>query len=493
MSSLLSELGQSAANLPAEAVAFALGIAAGRALEAPGTEIAQKTWEGLQVKAVAPETAASIVAQNVEPESWGEGEAAQYGIKADRFQALVQDVLVAPGFGELLRMLRRGTISGDDLTHGFRKLKLETQWDTALTDLQSERIDPAVVATSIQRGIITDPGYLPTQIDFSGADVPEPAASQIDAVKEAAASGISSDRLAVLTRIVGLPPAPGELLQLLNRGHINEASYRMGIAEGNTRNEWAPFLEQLRRRLLTPHEYAELQLRGYLGQADRDTGAALSGMLPADTQLLYDVLGRAPSLHTVVTGIARGGVYNGATDQIPLEYLQAMQRSNLRPEWYNIAYSARYNYPSAFVIRALATGGEWSADTTKQVLLDIGWKPDIVDETVQAWYGTTTSSTDKHVTKAETTAWSKAQASYIAEESTVADVQPIFAALAIPDAAQTRIVSLWDETRALIRKQLSPAQVKKAIGQPGKDAAWATQELLDRGYSADDAATFLAE
>jgi hypothetical protein len=63
------------------------------------------------------------------------------------------------------------------------------------------------------------------------------------------------------------------------------------------------------------------------------------------------------------------------------------------------------------------------------------------------------------------------------------------------------ILALWKEERSLIRKQLSPAQIKKAFTgaaiNPITGQAWtqaeATQALLDRGYDHNDATVLLTE
>ena len=63
------------------------------------------------------------------------------------------------------------------------------------------------------------------------------------------------------------------------------------------------------------------------------------------------------------------------------------------------------------------------------------------------------------------------------------------------------MLALWGEERALIRKQLSPAQVKKAVKEavpnPATGAPWTVADgltaLLARGYSQADATTLLEE
>lgn len=493
MSSVLGGLGSIAEKSAGEALAFGLGFALGRALEPAGVGLAQTAWDIDPNKVLGAGEAAQIVAEAVDALEWGEKEARQTGINKERFDLLVQEVLNAPGFGELVRMYRRGTINDAALEHGFRKNKLEGRWDTPLTELQHERLEPAVIAVSGQRGTMSDAGLLPVGPPTETGNVPPMPVSAIDPIEEAKASGVDRERLAVMMRNVGLPPGPGELLQLLNRGKITDVDFFRGIAEGNTRNEWAPFLLNLRRRLLTPHEYAELDLRGIIPTAARNSGAALSGMEPTDTQLLFELLGRPLNVHEITTAVARGGSYGGVYEGVPEPYLDAIRRSAIRPEYGNLAWHNRYTYPSAFVLRSLAQSGDLPPEEVEPTLLRIGWEPSFAAKVAVAWTGGKTAKADPHIGKAEGQLWTALHKAYVNSEAPAALARTTLAAVGVTPGALDGVLGLWDHERNLIRATLSAKEIKKAVGQPGKDQAWAMERLHELGYTSDDAATFLAE
>jgi hypothetical protein len=482
-----------------EAVAFGLGFALGRVLDPAGTALEQQAWkDALAVdsglgRAFDPQTAAAIVAETVDQLSWGEGEAAQTGMTTERFGLLVKEVYAAPGLGELFPMWRRGTITDAEFLHGLRKAKLPTEWDKGLTDLRDERLDPAIIATSIQRGIMHDPGVLPVGPPSAVGKVPPMPVVALDTLKEAAASGMNEERLAVLARIVGLPASPDLAARMVFRAIIDRVDFDRAVSEGNTRNEWAPFLFEGFREILTAHDYVELRLRGWIDDPAMYAGTGLHGMSKTDTDLLFKVLGRPITTHEVTTGKARGGTYNGPIGSIPTPYLKAMEESNLRPEWYDLHYANRYTYPSAFVIRSLAQTGELAPADVKQTLLDIGWSPDFAAKVTTAWTGGTKGTANKHVTSAETGLFTVLRKAYVNDEATEAQAAPILTELAIPEADHARIFALWGHERALVRSSLTAVQIKKAIGQPGKDQAWALARLKELGYTDADAATFLAE
>jgi len=472
---------------------YAIGRAAGPALEPFVQDLANEAWSLHSDKPLTAGTAAEVAAEDYAALDAMRTEASYTGIDSTRFQLLYDVTLTGPGMGELLAMVRRGTIDGATFTHGLRKAKFEPLWDTALTDLSNARIPVADLAYMVVRGLVPDAGLLPVPPPSTTEKVQRYPVAQLDTLHEAASWGWDEERFRALVGRSGLSIAPISAAQAYFRNVIGLDDFYLAIAEGDLRNEWRDAILETARQIPTDMQFVEGELRGYLTTAQRLAGTARHGMAAADSDLLFAITGRPLAVHAITTGLARGGKFGGTYADVPEPYQDAIRRSAIRPEYAGLAYANRYSYPSAFVLRSLATGGELDEPTTKQTLLDIGWPPDLVDKVVTAWFGTTTATTDPNVKKAHTKAWTEAQTSYIAQESTAADVQPIFQLLGIDAAAQSEILTAWNEVRALVRKQLSPAQVKKAIGQPGKDTAWATTQLLDRGYSPDDAATFLAE
>jgi hypothetical protein len=537
MASLTGLLGSFTEQAAAEAIGFGIGVALAEALKPEAVALGQEAWKLTPMKAVDAGTAAAIVAEDVEQLGWGQGEAEQAGIDSDRFAAMLGELLNAPGLGELLRMLRRGTIGAGDFAHGLRKAKLETRWDSAVEELQDERLDPAVIATAIQRGLLANAGILPVGPPTAVGRVEPMPVVAIDAIAEAAASGVNRERLEVLARIVGLPPGPGELLQLLNRGAIETADFYRGVAEGNTRNEWADVLLELRRRLLTPTEYVQARLRGWIDDGAMHAGASLSGMETADTDLLMKLSGRPLSFHQVFIGLRRGGTYDGPTAGIDPAFLKSLEESSVRPEWYSLAWAQRYSYPSAFVLRQLTTAGDLTAAQTEQILLYQGWEPTLAKTIAGRWGGsatgigkaeTKTELDDEYeggyITEAEyrraltalgytgqpqdllvhlgdarrVKKWREKivdaiAAAHLSFKINDAQASAELAEIQITGEAATLLIVLWNKQRRDTIANLTPAQIKKSIGTDNITRADALLELEHREYTPEDAATFLDE
>src|SRR5579859_141704 len=384
-----------------EAAGYGIGSALEKPIEPVLQEITNETWRaavdaGVRVPIDAAE-AAQVVAEDVKLEAWGADQAAQLGVGPEQFQALVEATKNAPGLGELLRILRRHPESLDQFTHGLRKNRLEGGWDAHLTELRDERLAPAVIALAIVRGIVTDPGFLPVGPPTTEGKVAAFPTSPIDALTEAAAWGIDKERLFVETAVAGRPPGPVEAAQATFRNIIEGVDFKRAIAEGDVRNEWADALFEVARQILSANQYAELQLRGYYDETTRRANTAKHGMSDEDSDLLYNVLGRSIAVHAVTTGLARGGKYPGSYANVPEPYRAAIQRSNIREEYAELAYANRYSYPSGFQIKSETQSGDLPQPVSQQLLLEVGWSPKWAEFFSKAWAakaaGTGTSAT----------------------------------------------------------------------------------------------------
>jgi hypothetical protein len=261
--------------------------------------------------------------------------------------------------------------------------------------------------------------------------------------------GYDHERLRILVGNSGLPPGAGEMMQLLNRGHITTDDFQRGVAESNLRNEWGPALEQLAQYVLTPVEYANLHLRGWITNAQMVAGGKLHGVTASDMQLLFEGQGRPITLHQIVTGEARGGSFNGSVANLPPEYLTAAQQSSIRPEWFNLDYANRYTYPGAFFFRLLIQSGQLTATQGEQAFLELGWDPKWAKLISQALAGKGAAA-DPHIAKAQTQLWTQIHKSY-AQKQTIdvvrADTE--LTTLISSQAVRKTITDLWTQERAL--------------------------------------------
>lgn len=456
MSNFLSELGGLTEGVGAEALAFAAGFAAARALEPAAVTISQDAWNAAPVRRIPPGIAAAVAAENIGTYTDMESEASYDGWDASRFAYLYHVNLIAPGTGELLQMLRRGTINSGNFTHGLRKNKLEPMWDDAITELQNVYLDPAILAVMLQRNVIPDQGQLPgVTLDTTG-NVPRFPQVPIDAYAMAAKFGWSQDQLDAQTRIQGLPPGMDLVARMVFRNILQRGDFNLAAEQSNRRVEWADFEFDGYREIPTARDFIEGYLRGWISQQAMYDGTGLHGMSQANTDLIYDISGRPIPLHQITTGLARGGTYPSTYDDVPEPYQKSLRESNIRPEWASLDYANRYTYPSGFQIKSEAPiMGE---ALTEQTLLKVGWDPELAKFFATHWAAGTgaASGADPHVTKAQTQLWTTIHTLHKKGEITDAQATAALPSAGVDTAAIPDILAIWDVESTLVNGGTPP-------------------------------------
>jgi hypothetical protein len=481
------------------AAGIAIGATAVPAMEPIARSVVNDTWALHPSMPVDADTAAAIVAEDVEQIDWGRTEASHQGINQPNFDAMYREKLSAPGVGELLALLRRNSEVQIDFAHGLRKAKLEQQWDDALRNLRDLRIPGPDLAYMVVRGVVPDGGTLPSSLPTRADNLSLPPQLGLDTLLEASKTGWDAERFAALVARSGLAMAPVMAAQANFRGILTDNDYLLTIARGDLFPAYADPVREVARQILSSTEYTERQLRGYTDRAGRLADTRKHGMSDEDSDKLFQVLGRPLAVHQITTGLARGGAFNPQPGELTDPYEASVHESNIKPAYYDLAIANKYSYPTGFMIRAEAQANRLTLAETEQILLEIGWSPKWSTHFATSWTGGTTAASDPHVTKAENQLWTTLHRSYVAAETDDPTATATLGTLGVTGTAQPQVLALWQAERELIRKQLTPAQVKKAYSEgvenPATGATWTRDDalaaLIARGYSANDANTFL--
>lgn len=518
-------------------VGVGVGEAMGTALEPALEPQRQSAWQVKTPRVFDVDVLADMVAMGLVSQQDAIDEAHRTGYSTDRLNRAIQWRLHSATVEQSLTLWRRSAydnVADSDLQakfeHALAKARIESQYWGDLERLKHLPLTAEQTAVAIQRSLIPNEGQL--IVDQAAAAqivgdewttmvenqlgvaptafltiTPMPQTS-LPGYASAEAWGTPSAHLDVLTRIVGLPIAPEQAARLLYRQRIGADDFTRAIAEGNSRIEWAPAFFEAFREILTSNNAAELELRGFIDRNKRLELTLAHGMAEDQSDYLYDVLGRGLAASQVTRGLARGGLYGdagsagGPANLPPSPYLEALQRSNIRPEWYDLAFHAyQYQYPSPFFIRTLATAGLLTNAEIEDYGLKQGWPPEWATRIANALAPPNVSAPDPHVNKADTQLWTTAHRTYIAGLSSKADVTPVFTVLGIPDAAQTEVLARWNLEQALRRKELTATQWKKAYTAGATNPTTSQPytfdevlaELVGMGYSVDEATVFLEE
>ena len=464
----MPDVGSFIGNTVGEAAAFAAGIAVGPVLAPLLRALENDTWSAYPDQPLSALTVAQGAATVRISESDAAAEALLTGYSGSAFASLVAILKQSPSVAQAFTLIRRGQLAPTEFATVLAKSGFEAQWVTAFQELSSTGLQPyeqPLSPADLALGLIRDnlqsfdvdgePAF-PAGGSTDGGLVPHDPISGLDVVAEAAASGIDAERMAILARNVGLPPGVIEGLRMLNRGIIEEPDFYLLIAQSDARLSWGPFLFQLRNEILTAREGVENFLRGW--DLDRqhmyDTGA-LSGYSQSQMDTLYNITGRPLGWHQVWVAIQRGGTYDGPTDEIDPSFLKSLQESSMRPEWYNLAWSLRYTYPSYFVLKNLVPT-PLSVDQAAQILVWQGWEPTLAQDTAQSFAGSSSSTgapTTKTATNAAVTSTGKA---YIAGSYTQEQATTNLQALGLTAEEIASLFAIWNVTKAAENPQAGP-------------------------------------
>jgi hypothetical protein len=461
----------------------------------------QTVWTHNPYAVLDPGTLARLVAQGLTGFDPAQAQAQRNGLDANKFRALVEMLKTAPGAADLDQMLNRELIDREQFNHALAKHQIEPQFWDAYFDLLNDRLSPPVIALAIVRGIISDPGFLPVGPPAAVGKVPKFPTSTLNALKEAQAAGWDRERLFVQTAISGRPMGPEAAAAAVFRDILERVDFDRAIAEGDIRNEWASAIFETSRQIPSVADYVQLHLRGHIDAPGMHAGAARHGMSAADADRIYLRSGRPAAPGQMATAAVRGidGPLGRPMDRE--QFLLGIAESDIRPEWGPMLWESRFLYPSLFQLTRLVTSGAIPVATGAEWARKARYAPEVVTALTESWGGAQAPTRDPHVVKAENQLWTTLHTSYKNGEADAADAEAGLDLLGVPQGNHARILNLWNHERALVRKQLTPTQLKKAwkgsTVNPATGAPWTRDEAIARlermGYSAFDAETFLDE
>lgn len=459
----------------------AIGEAAAAALEPVFEPIAQDAWKSKPTKVLELGQLAGLVAQALNSVEDVLDDAERNGYDRDQLLSAIQLGLRAPGPPDAEKLYLRakadpaGSITLAQLHHAYGKAGIEYQyWEALTAAAETTLLSPAELALGIVRSTIKDPGLLVVTLDVKGSNVPQYPTAALDALDEAAAAGINAERLRALVGSIGLPMSTQQAASAYFRNIITLGAYNQSILEGDVRPEWAPFILEQSREILTAHDYVEARLRNWLtSDAEMYAGTALHGMSEPDTDLLFKITGRPIPVHQVTKGQAYlDDQPGGAVTILPDEQL-SLEQSNVRPPWYQLAVAAnRYTWPGYFVLKALTPGTITVAECAS-ILRWSGWEPTLALQTAQSFAAGTTTA--KKITAAQVVA--PYDAGQVDRNTTLASLQTIGYSA---DDAETYLASV--DARPVVAARTSALAKVRSLFVAGKlTVAQATAALEGLG------------
>lgn len=457
------------------AISGAAGFAAGTALGPVMSPIVQliRNDVNAQYPYVPPDpgTLAEGVAQGQVDRDQAEAWAAMHGVGEAAFSALVDIANTGPGSGYAFDLWRREVIDEDGFRRALRRLGLEHEWADGLVELHDVLLSPRELANARQQGFI----------------------DRARQYEEAALQGVTNERAELQYLTVGLPPGIETALVLLRRGEIDEAGFAQIVREGHTKTKYTDELLALERVLLSPSTLVRRRLKGYDEPEVFHERMRLHGYTAADAEAWWEADGRPAAPGQLWTAAARGvdGPDGKPLDEV--QFRQAIRESDIKDKYGAMLWAIRHLYPSLFQLTRLVDSGAVTADVAADWATKGRYAPEVVEALLVAWKRGATGGADAHVTKATNQLWTSLHKAYVEDRIDDAAATVALAAAGVDEAAQPTVLELWQAERAVRRRGLTAAQIKKAYTGGQWSEAQALDRLADLGLSATDAKTYLAE
>jgi hypothetical protein len=139
------------------------------------------------------------------------------------------------------------------------------------------------------------------------------------AAQESAFQGFGGDAFEAMYELALSPPSPGELLELLRRGHADPGELTVAYERLGIGPEWRDRLLELRRVVLSPADAAMARQQGFIDAGEARQVAALSGVDGGDADLLFELSGLPYGVETAIELLRRGEIDDGRFAQVVRE------------------------------------------------------------------------------------------------------------------------------------------------------------------------------
>lgn len=234
-------------------------------------------------------------------------------------------------------------------------------------------VSPPDIATMVVRGIAP------------GDEATTPAPDW--ALNMAAQSGISPENFQALVDATGNPPAPQDLFQMIRRNIITEDQLEQGIREGDTRDEWIPYISQLRYVQPSPLDMVRAAVQSQMTYEQAAQWAETLGLEPAGYldgnpdwfRLLYDVYGRPPGPQELGHAALRGFIPWEGTGAEALTFEQGISESDIKDKWIPVLKQLMQYFPPPGETSRLLMHGGITPEQAIQLWQQAGIPPDIAN------------------------------------------------------------------------------------------------------------------
>lgn len=449
-----------------------------------------------------PSTIAQSYAVGLVNQAEAEAGIGAQGIQYGWAQRILQLAVTHPDPSLSIELVRRSLIDRDTFINNAMWAGYTPADAARMFSLVGTPLSPADLALAVLRGNM----------------------DQATAEPQAFESGTSPDQFKVLLDNTGEPPGLQELLEAFRRKFISQADLERGIRQSRYRNEWIPMLEKLRYSPMSVADAVNAVVQNQMDAATASGIADQNGLEPGAFDILVKTAGEPLSRTEMEELFNRGLV---SKDQV----VQALRESRLKNKYNDLAFELHSRLlPITTLGTALRTGAI-SHDSAVQKAMLLGYSQEdatiYVNATSQAKL---LSSKDKVVSSVAalyqdnimgladatrmiqglgysaaeaqfvlqasefhreahtmTTVINAIKAKYLQHHVTRQEATGLIDSTGLPSQQRDQLLGLWDIEYSAYTRELTPAQVLKALKLDLLTQAQALSRLEAMGYNEVDA------
>jgi hypothetical protein len=449
-----------------------------------------------------PETMASLGAKGTFPLAKVFDLSNGAGYSNDIVQALISASQAWPDVTTTLELLRRQIIGVTDAKTFMKRSGVPDEIIPQLLRLETAVPSPPDLADMVVRGIKSEP----------------------DAAVVAHESGVTATDFHDLTLLTGQPPGLEQMLEGYRRGFIDTATLERGIRESRYRNEWIPLLKALRYSPISVADAVNAVVQNHITAQEGEAFAQQNGLEPGQFTILQETAGEPLSRTEMEELYNRGLVTQEQVNQ-------ALRESRVKDKYIDLAFQLHRRVIPIFTLERAITAGAVDHATAVKIAMESGYnqrdaeiitssgssakidpyKKEVVTAVATA-YGDNTIPEADAIQLIESMGFAKTEAmfiiqaedfkrearivsqvstavrsKYISRKISRTQASNDMDAIGIPAPNRDFLLSLWDIELEANTRQLTEAQVVKAVKLQLITPAEGNTRLVNMGYSSADA------
>jgi len=454
------------------------------------------------------QTAAQGVAERVFSDADGADKASGNGIDNGQFAKLVERGLAYPSVADALDLLRRGFISRNQFNLCLERNAVPPQFIGPLGETREVPLPADLAALAVLRNVI----------------------SKAEGEKIAALTGVSKADFAIMIEDTGEPPGLEQLEEAYRRNIIDKARLHRGILQSRIRNEWIDVIDALRFAPMSVADAVNAVVQNHLPASAAAAIAEENGLQPGAVDTLIQSAG-SPLSRTELEDLYNRGEIDRATVE------QGLRESRLKNKYTTDAFrlhvklleprmlSSAVEFGTvthAEAIRRALAHGYSQADaeilvsqasarkletykrrviTAAESLYEASGLPEAAFRHVMQTMGFNEAEAGFVIQAADyrrrekqvVTTVSAVRARFIAHHLNQNQASAILDKSGLLAAQRDALIATWKTERSAVVRNLTEAQVIRAMKKKAITIEEADRRLLAMGYTEVDAAILIAD